>query len=759
MNCCLVFRKYALGTTYALFYLVLLSGCDEPSQSDQDDYMVGSLAGTIVLGGTSAGTMSGVEVPLANIEAGGTTTGGTTAGGTTAGESMAGESNIAGIEECSGCNTDCQPIQCECADAQVETFPGCQDNCCLTQEEANCAQLCATLNPCEYPDTRCIEGSPDLIEQCSQDGMWLQQNCNESEACELGACLPTECEEGSSRCLDNSQTLRCENGNWVLGPICSDVCLEGECTSSACSFAAGSRSYLGCEYLAVELPNVISSPISDMNGLHPPVGVVISNTSDTQSTIITFHNPQGEISDVIQEELVMVTPISGLSLTPQTIYSEIRDANGQRVGMPLARIDQIEIPPSGMGIFLLPTFTWGTGSNVERNAYRISTNYPVSAYQFAPYCCNYSFSNDASLLIPTTALGNVYKYLGIPTLVFVNEITLEEEASANTLTVVAHEDQTQVRFTFPQADLWQAVNNRPLVADGNSYVIELNRQETLMLRSSSRPAGIFGTAIQPDLTGTMIESSNPVAVFSGHECMNYPSTLGACDHLEEQIFPIDTWGQNFSLVPVKERGVNSIFERTYWKILAEGSNARVQLSDTFSNLGASGPGVPGVPDCGQMLEADGRTINLGTQGFCEFGTKKAVDLSSDQRLMVMGIISGQASVNAFSGFGDHLGDPAIFLVPPSRQFRDNYRFLTPDTYYSDFVTLTFVPGVEIVLDGLPVDLSTAQSITGSNNQYMYVELSDGAHHITANQPFGITVFAFDDFVSYAFTGGLNLTKR
>ena len=57
-----------------------------------------------------------------------------------------------------------------------------------------------------------------------------------------------------------------------------------------------------------------------------------------------------------------------------------------------------------------------------------------------------------------------------------------------------------------------------------------------------------------------------------------------------------------------------------------------------------------------------------------------------------------------------------------------------------------------------VDTSTAVDIPGSDKKYMYVELSDGAHEVSADQNFGITVFAFDDFVSYAFTGGLNLTK-
>jgi hypothetical protein len=35
-------------------------------------------------------------------------------------------------------------------------------------------------------------------------------------------------------------------------------------------------------------------------------------------------------------------------------------------------------------------------------------------------------------------------------------------------------------------------------------------------------------------------------VFGGHSCARVPNaTVGDCDHLEEQIFPIDTWGRHF----------------------------------------------------------------------------------------------------------------------------------------------------------------------------------------------------------------------
>jgi hypothetical protein len=158
-----------------------------------------------------------------------------------------------------------------------------------------------------------------------------------------------------------------------------------------------------------------------------------------------------------------------------------------------------------------------------------------------------------------------------------------------------------------------------------------------------------------------------------------------------------------------------------------------------------------------MLDTDGQTILLDSRGFCEFSTKQAFALTSDQVITVMGIISGQESVRSGAGFGSHLGDPSIFLVPPVRQARQDYVFVTPATYHSDFVTITFAEGTNITLDGQPLVLSNALPIRGATQKYIHVELDDGSHKIEGSAPFSIMVMAYDDFVSYAFVGGLNLT--
>jgi hypothetical protein len=511
--------------------------------------------------------------------------------------------------------------------------------------------------------------------------------------------------------------------------------------------------------MTLELPNT-----TNLLGEHSPVAVVLTNPSTDQPAYVEIYGPDGQPTTLISEQVISV--VTGVDIPTdiyqdQTVRSEVRDASGQVVATQVMRADQAEIPPGGVGTFLLPPADWPLeGSIVKRVAHRVVSDRPVGAYQFSPYCCNFSFSNDASLLIPTSALGQEYVYVGVPTLR--GRSLAGDFFYPATGVIVATRDQTEVRFSLPQADSLQIETEGRLRQERGAYVATLDRQETLLLRLTENPPPIFGEiGPQPDLTGSFITANQPIAVFSGHECSFYPSTFPACDHLEEQLFPIDTWGSQFLLVPPKERGQNAPNERIYWKVVSQRSGTRLTLSVPFSEIQGAGPGAPGVPDCGQLLESDGMTIVLNERGFCEFSTKRAVALSADDGVMIMGIISGQESVNTtgLGGFGSRFGDPSIFLVPPARQARRDYAFLTPATYFSDFATLTFAEGTSITLDGNPLDLSGALPIPGVAQKYVHVELTDGAHKIEGSAPFSIMVIAYDDFVSYAFTGGLNLSKR
>jgi IgGFc binding protein len=77
-----------------------------------------------------------------------------------------------------------------------------------------------------------------------------------------------------------------------------------------------------------------------------------------------------------------------------------------------------------------------------------------------------------------------------------------------------------------------------------------------------------------DLSGTIIKSDKPIAVFGSHQCANIPSgDEWFCDYLVEQLLPVNTWGNDFYTAPLAPRSGGDTF-----RLLAAFDN-----TDTFLN--------------------------------------------------------------------------------------------------------------------------------------------------------------------------------
>jgi hypothetical protein len=328
------------------------------------------------------------------------------------------------------------------------------------------------------------------------------------------------------------------------------------------------------------------------------------------------------------------------------------------------------------------------------------------------------------------------------------------------LAVVSAADNTRVRVELPAGAELRTDGAGRVMVQNNEATVTLNRFEVAHLITQTARYRGDRPPIGPDLSGARVTADKPIGVFSGHLCTFYPQLLGACDHLEEQLFPTDTWGQDFVLIPPQQRSQrDNTAEAIYWKLIARDDNTRAELTVPFAEIAPLPPGFEGVPDCADFLDGD-RTITLGRGQHCEFGTKRAAQLIADGPMMVMGVITGQNSTGTFNAFNAHAGDPAIFLVPPRSQFRDEYAFLTPTTYFGDYLTIITSPQASVELDGQIIDLNDATDVPGSNLVYKHILLEvDGPHRLNSTFPTGILVYAYDDYVSYAFTGGLNLIKR
>ena len=105
--------------------------------------------------------------------------------------------------------------------------------------------------------------------------------------------------------------------------------------------------------------------------------------------------------------------------------------------------------------------------------------------------------------------------------------------------IVATEDSTNVNITL-KIDLPSNVTYRDTIfKDGDVINVTLNRLETF-----------YAYLADNDLSGSLIESNKPIAVFSGAICVEIPKDVEPCNIILSQMIPISQWGLVYIVPPI-----------------------------------------------------------------------------------------------------------------------------------------------------------------------------------------------------------------
>jgi hypothetical protein len=256
-------------------------------------------------------------------------------------------------------------------------------------------------------------------------------------------------------------------------------------------------SNLGCEFWAVDLPNVSQAPLA-VTPHDQQFAVVVANTSATATATVSVY--------------------SGASATP--LATQIVPAN---------QIVTIPLPAQNIE----PAATTSNGL-----AFRIASDIPIAAYQFNPLD-NTSpvYSNDASLLLPIHVLSMDYTAItGSANLVSADAFAAAAKNTGGFVAVVATEDGTEVTL-YPTNPLYP----------GAYQNVMLDRGRVLTAISSGTDAG-------GSLSGTRVVASKKVAVFGGSVATSEPSDTTKCcaDHVEHQMLPLQAWGSAYAAPPAAD---------------------------------------------------------------------------------------------------------------------------------------------------------------------------------------------------------------
>lgn len=527
------------------------------------------------------------------------------------------------------------------------------------------------------------------------------------------------CSPGEGKC-EGQQPFTCNASGaaWDMGKLCTfpESCNAGACTDP-CSLSKAERSYVGCEYFAVDLDNAPAS-----KGYSP---------RDAQFAIVVSYAGSTEHS------------------VPIKIYTMV---NGQEKVVASGSVNS-----GGIKVFTVgPQNVTGTTKGVS--AFRVSAAAPVTAYQFNPLNNTLqAFSNDASLLLPVPSLDK--DYLAVTGDGIVVQDTDDPNKTydmGSFVTVVGTRDNTTVTI-IPSTEIAPG----PGIPGGKAKLTKtINRYEVLSVMSDVKGSATGGN----NLSGTLVHASAPVAVFSGNGATVMPTgaTQKCCaDHLEEQMIPLSAWGKSFVAARTRPRKLVGAPELDWWRITGGANGVKLTY-------------VPSAP-AGAPTQLDmGKSVQFSSAGsFVVQGSGPILLTQFMASASHTGEISASNPCNADSqcgglgfeaachtGYCGPVGDPAMTLVPPVEQFRNDYVFLVPNDYYKDYATFIMPVGAKLTLDGKPVSQQATPIGALKGTQYGLIHhwLTDGRHRVSADRPFGVLVYGLDAYVSYGYPAGLDLKR-
>lgn len=343
---------------------------------------------------------------------------------------------------------------------------------------------------------------------------------------------------------------------------------------------------------------------------------------------------------------------------------------------------------------------------VSRKSFHIEAEHDITVYGVNVR----EYSSDAFMGLPDDALTRRYVLLSYPN---GYDRSTDSYDQPSEFAVIGTEDGTEVTIT-PKALL----NGR---ATQDPFVVGLNEGDVFFAQSA--------LGLPQDVTGTVVRSTKPIAVFSGNRRTSIPTSVGnQRDHLVEQMPPVDAWGTSAIIAP----------------------HVRIQASERY-------------PAVARIVAADNNTtweINGMPQTPLQAGDAVEFEFTNDPLYVTASgpVLVAQYEHSVFvPPFGSvDFGDPFMMVIPPPEQFDTSYAFqsITHELLFRHFVNVV-VPTIaqtSLRLDGVPIVASYNQ-IPGTKYSYAQIEVEGGSHYMTCDSAFGLYAYGYGYANSYGYPGG------
>jgi len=470
-----------------------------------------------------------------------------------------------------------------------------------------------------------------------------------------------------------------------------------------CAQAAENHTYVGCDFYPTVLPNVVKGYFD--------YAVVVANAGDAPADVVIERGG-------VQVGAATVAPGSLETLYLPWVdelkhYDYLCDTDPSMQPGPLA------------------------SKRVVDGAYHLTSSVPVTVFQFNPLefegaggpagkdwsACQQcwpgcsSYTNDASLLLPSTALTGSYVVTAMA------GGSDQGVAFPGYVAVTGLFDGTTVQVKVSPTGRVIAGGGIPEAGPGTLFSLPLDRGEVVVLMGDETS----------DLGGTIVSADAPVQVMTGMPHVQLPYDTPASDHLEETVFPVETLGTRYHVVRPTGPNGDLVPHRVRLFGVVDGTQ--------LSYPQGAPPGAPVTLNLGEVAD-----LGIVDQDF---------EVEGDQAFAVA---TFQLAGSLVTGMPLGSGDPAQSAVAAVEQYRSKYVFLAPSDYTTSFATVVRPEGLALLLDGAPVTQPPVP--IGGGWEAVRIPLSpgpnDGAHVLRASEPFGLQVMGYGFATSYQYPGGLNL---
>ena len=365
---------------------------------------------------------------------------------------------------------------------------------------------------------------------------------------------------------------------------------------------------------------------------------------------------------------------------------------------------------------------------VTTNGIHITASQPVSVYGL-----DYAYQASTAFTgYPTPLLGTNYCVMACASMM---PYASYGNSCYSQLAIVATASNTTVTI--------KPSTTANLEGHTNAYFTITNLQQGQTYQINSR--NDTDDAYTNDVTGTLITSDKPIAVFAGDNVAHVPdeNTLAANPLVQEQM-PVDSWGrQALALGFAGRTGGDS------YRVLAACSNTVITISGAVVTVNTNDNTITSSNEVIVITNQAGQFYDIIVDGPVQF--------QSSQPIQVAKFSNGAG----FGGGGNQEGDPCEILLLPTGHWLETNTVVTLDNINEDFdenfmnlivsqsaITNTFV-------DTLPVAATNFVAIGRSGYYGAQITVTNsGVHKITSSAPVGVEVYGFGTYDAYGYFGGV-----